>query len=561
MRIHNLILLVLLLFLNQGCLAQYVPPKVEISAEKINLKGELFYLHRVEKKQTLFSIARSYGVASEAIIKDNPSITSGLKEGQVIYIRVEGSNPSTSIPEEVLSHEKPEQIQAEHIVRWYETLPSIAKKYGVSEQEIAVFNKLQGNSIEVRQKLLIPHPGQSLPLNVVTNGAAAVTEPKLIEAKEKETESLKEEIRLKSRLYPTIKAKLLLPLQANGVTQEVSESSGTNNFIEFYQGFLLALNDIKDSNPDIKLEVEVIDTEQTDVESIISSGRLDNADILFGPVYREELESVVQYASTKGIYVVSPMDPGSGYLAKNYDRFFQVSTPVAYQQRGILSALNIMSDVTLIYEEIENGTDEIAGVTMDILNSANIRYKQFSYNILKGRSILPSIEAKLAKGIVNHVVVASNSEAFVSDVLRNLNLLKTRSNYEIKVYGTPRWRSYESVDINYYHQMNLNISMQYYLDYNRENIKEFLSKYRALFLSEPSPYAFQAYDIAAYFLVNMWDNGSAFLENASVYKREMLQSDYNFIRESEGEGFVNTAVRRVIYRSDYSTADFRGFFR
>ena len=118
MRIHNLILLVLLLFLNQGCLAQYVPPKVEISAEKINLKGELFYLHRVEKKQTLFSIARSYGVASEAIIKDNPSITSGLKEGQVIYIRVEGSNPSTSIPEEVLSHEKPEQIQAEHIVRW-----------------------------------------------------------------------------------------------------------------------------------------------------------------------------------------------------------------------------------------------------------------------------------------------------------------------------------------------------------------------------------------------------------------------------------------------------------
>src|SRR5690606_14117318 len=103
---------------------------------------------------------------------------------------------------------------------------------------------------------------------------------------------------------------------------------------------------------------------------------------------------------------------------------------------------------------------------------------------------------RLTKGAVNHVVVASNSEAFVSDVLRNLNLLKTRSNYEITVYGTPRWRSYESVDINYYHQMNLNISMQYYLDYNRENIKEFLSKYRALFLSEPSPYAFQAYDIA-----------------------------------------------------------------
>jgi LysM repeat protein len=562
MRIHNLIFFVLLLFLNQGCLAQYVPPKVEISTEKVNVKGELFYLHKVEKKQTLFSIARSYGVSSEAIIKDNPSITSGLKEGQVIYIKVAGSNPATSRQkEEVLPQEKPAQIQAEHIVRWYETLSSIAKKYGVSEQEIVESNKLQGNRIEVRQKLLIPHSGQSTPLNVIQDGIISETEKKVINSKEKEADSTPEVFPVKSYFYPKIKAKLLLPLQASRALQEESEPSVTNNFIEFYQGFLLALNDIKESNPDIKLEIEVIDTEQSSVESIISSGRLDNADILFGPVYREELESIVQYASRKGIYVVSPMDPGSGYLAKSYDRFFQVSTPVTYQQRGILSALNFMSDVTLIYEEIENGTDEIAGVTMDILNSANIRYKQVSYNILKGRSILPSIEARLTKGAVNHVVVASNSEAFVSDVLRNLNLLKTRSNYEITVYGTPRWRSYESVDINYYHQMNLNIYMQYYLDYNRENIKEFLSKYRALFLSEPSPYAFQAYDIAAYFLVNMWDNGSAFLENASVYKKEMLQSDYNFIRESDGDGFVNTAVRRVIYRSDYSTADFRGFFQ
>ena len=109
--------------------------------------------------------------------------------------------------------------------------------------------------------------------------------------------------------------------------------------------------------------------------------------------------------------------------------------------------------------------------------------------------------------------------------------------------------------------MNLNISMQYYIDYSREQTKGFLAKFRALYNSEPSPYAFQAYDIAYYFLHNTWNEGKLFLENANHFQSEMLQSDYNFVRDGKNNGYINTAVRRVIYKPDFSTSDIRGLFR
>jgi len=36
------------------------------------------------------------------------------------------------------------------------------------------------------------------------------------------------------------------------------------------------------------------------------------------------------------------------------------------------------------------------------------------------------------------------------------------------------------------------------------------------------------------------------------YKRELLQSDFNFIRRDGEKGYTNSAVREVLYKPDYS---------
>ncbi|MFA6770491.1 MAG: LysM peptidoglycan-binding domain-containing protein, partial [Bacteroidales bacterium] len=169
------------MLLAQSCFAQYVPVKIKKSTEIVNIKGTLFYLHEVEEKQTLYSIAKVYNTDIESIIKNNPSLSSGLKKGTIIYIKVEDikvedkqeeskqierEQEKTIQVEDIKIEQKPvittdtlTQFQAQHVVKWYESLSSIAKKHGVSEEEIAHANSLIKNKVETRQVLNIPFPG------------------------------------------------------------------------------------------------------------------------------------------------------------------------------------------------------------------------------------------------------------------------------------------------------------------------------------------------------------------------------------------------------------------
>lgn len=63
--------------------------QVEIKiSEKIETEnGQRFYLHTVEKGQTLFSISKIYKVPIAEINADNPFLSSGLKLGQTIKIK------------------------------------------------------------------------------------------------------------------------------------------------------------------------------------------------------------------------------------------------------------------------------------------------------------------------------------------------------------------------------------------------------------------------------------------------------------------------------------------
>ena len=180
MKIRLPVVVILFLFLAGFGYAQQTPVKVDISKEKVTIKGEIFYLHSVEKQQTLYSIAKKYGTEVETIIKDNPSLASGLKEGDRIYIRslnveyqksIQEPDKRVVTPEPSKKPEPPKQvqdssivknIQAEHIVRWYESLYSISKKYGVSEEDIIKANSLLNKRLETRMVLKIPISGISL---------------------------------------------------------------------------------------------------------------------------------------------------------------------------------------------------------------------------------------------------------------------------------------------------------------------------------------------------------------------------------------------------------------
>lgn len=102
------------------------------------------------------------------------------------------------------------------------------------------------------------------------------------------------------------------------------------------------------------------------------------------------------------------------------------------------------------------------------------------------------------------------------------------------------------------HSLNLHCSVSYYVDYDSKSVQNFLMEYRALFNTEPSRSAFQGYDLMTFF-TNLNSEYGGRWDGENNLKGKGLQSDFHLIRTARG-GFVNEAVRRIVYKSDYTVS-------
>lgn len=81
-------------------------PQYKVSTQKIVSNGKVYYLHEVEKGQTLYSIARTYKVTVDDVARENVIASYGIAPGQVLKI------PSSESPaaEPVQAKKQPETL-------------------------------------------------------------------------------------------------------------------------------------------------------------------------------------------------------------------------------------------------------------------------------------------------------------------------------------------------------------------------------------------------------------------------------------------------------------------
>jgi hypothetical protein len=189
------------------------------------------------------------------------------------------------------------------------------------------------------------------------------------------------------------------------------------------------------------------------------------------------------------------------------------------------------------------------------IDSSGLAYSPFSYSILEGRSIDKPLKDLMTETGTNRVLIASESEAFVNDVVRNLNMM-IHQKYNVVLYGASKIRSFETIEVENFHKTNMHVSLTYYIDYNDPRVKSFLLKYRALFNTEPSQFAFQGYDIARYFIGLCHKYGDRWPEKLEENEMAMLQSTFKCTKQGTG-GWVNNGVRRIVYGSGWSVEQVR----
>ena len=538
---------------------EYKATPVTISRDRVRNNGKLYYSHVVLEKQTLFSIAKAYGVSIQDIYDSNPTLkleTEGLKTYQILLIPVVENLPAaTDSGTPTVVTERTDAVPSAqsgsyitHTVKWYEDLGSIAKKYNVSREAIMRANGMTSPTVTRRQKLRIP-TGPTEPFEEEMPAVAAV-EPEPEETEEEKPKGILETIgeaiteKAEEFLYTgkkDVSAALIMPFNA--------QKSPSENNLEFYSGVLLAAYDLKSEG--INVDLSVYDAVGGNIP--VTSDKFGDFDLVIGPVSTTDLTSALRL-SPSGTPIISPLEPKAIDLARVYGNLIQAPSSAESQSEDLVEwlAQDYRNGDKIILLTEKNATLTSAASTLiSSMQSSGLPYTTLNYGVLEGRNISSSIEREASSSGATRLVVASESEAFVSDVVRNANILSLRNNRSINIvlYGLSKVRSFDTIELEYLHNTRLHVAISYYIDYDSPAVQKFLLAYRALFNAEPGPFAFQGYDTAYNFIKMCSKYGKRWPDKLDDEQMRGLQSNFMFERRG---GHINKAVRRVVYGPDFS---------
>ena len=510
---------------------EYVPTPVTVSKEKVKLNGKVYLSHVVLERQTLYGISKAYGVTEDDLYEANPSLReTGLQKNAIILIPYREPAAVQDVPQE-------EKSYTEHTVKWYEDIEDIARKYNISVKELMEYNGLKSRKLGSRQVLRIPVTHLSYasePEFILDAQPEPQPEPKIdticIVPPTPDLPIAQEETLFFSPKQDA-EFSLVLPLKAGGSVSELN--------MDFYSGALMAVKDLEAEG--LKIKMNVFDL----MAGMPNMDILTRGDFVLGPVASRDMEAVLQRVDGK-VTVVSPLDQKTATLAQTYTNFILAPTPIENQWEDLAEWVgkDRHDNDRILFVTEKGATSVSASVALrSALARRDIPYQILSYAIVEGTSIPATMEEMMVKGGENRILVASESEAFVGDVVRNIGIMMGKG-FDVVMYAPSKVRTFETIEGSDYHAARLHISSSYFVDYTNPKVDAFVKAYRALFKTEPSQFAFQGYDTTRYFIER---------STKGVRQARGLHTDFSLEFDANGNA-ANKAVRRIVYNKDFTTS-------
>jgi LysM repeat protein len=497
------------------------------------VEGKKYYLHTVEKGQTLYAIAKAYDLTVNDILVENPDALNGIKPGQVLRIPAQKPAPVT----------KPAAASKDtgffiHTVEPGQTLYSICKTYNVKEEAVLALNPEAKNGLKVGQSLKIPgkKPGQP---------AAAITRPVQNPA----------DTLFQLNRKPVYNVALMLPFQLANADAIDPDDQDKNPIppkvdaaVEFYEGALLAVDSMRRRG--MKVNLHVYDMDEGDsarVQSVLAKPEFATMDLIIGPLSPGPCYVASQWAREHHVAIVSPVSPVNRVLFKRPDAAKALpSTSTQMEQLAIYIATAHKTDNVVVVSS-GNAKEEASANTFR-MNANKLLFPSGNDSIGHSRG-MAGLQAQLRTDRTNVLIIPTNSQAFVTDLLRMLNGLTEK--YPIIVYGLSSWMGYDNLDPEYLQNLQMHFVAPYFVDYDSSTVtKRFVRSYSDAFHGDPGSFAFAGYDVTFFFLESLYLNGTNFYQKLPQTKGSGLQQDFDFFRSDAESGYENKAIR-IMQVKDY----------
>lgn len=431
---------------------------VKVSHEMQMLHGRKYYVHIVEKGQTVYSIAKAYKVeAYDAVTHVDIHF---MHPGDTVWLPARGQFSSAA--------------------------EEIARQEADAAQPVA--------PVETAATETVP---------------ATVTTPA--------TQRVAPSVR---KPASTIKVALLMPLYLKqideistskfDIEQRGKKSYRQFEFIEFYEGIMLALDELDKQG--ISVELNVVDVSENSsqaVETAFISHRVTQSDFIVALLFRESFDKAAELAQQAGVYIVNPMATRSELCATN-PYMVKIQPSVAGQVEIMLKNMKVERPDAHLYIIHSNAKAEkpmLEELKRQLDGRKDIRYTIFNW----------SQNAKLAatlKTTPNCNVVSiydqgrDNNRVFVSNLLNRLSAFK---NNPPTLYSFSDWtRDYSDIDFSQLQHLNYHTFYSSWDMTNQVHV-DFLKAFRSKFASEPtSQLAANGYDLMLYIVSSLKRRGTDF---------------------------------------------------
>ncbi len=477
--------------------------KIPKSKSKIDLEiatdmDDTYYYHEVDKKQTLYAISNIYHIGLDLIINANPHLKDQpLREGEII-----------KIPKKIA-----ENIPDQHIPDVEKNLPII--------QPMTEELKVSQDSC-VQAKVLAPCPETfSLPNRPVS---FSILLP----------------------LYTSINDTLNLFLNENK-TQNQNAPQAEKIYprsemgIEMYEGVLLALEELKNRKVETILNTFDTESDQMPISQVINQIRTNKSDFVICPNCQPGHALYTALEDTSCHFIV-PFIGNDNFNATGSFAFLVPSEK--YQAECMLDLLKTNQVDTLIFIYDSTSNENFIRLIKNILYKENKIFIKELY-IISNQDTIPDTIFNSNK--TNFVIVPSEDQAFVTDIIGKLNAFADK--FTLELYGRPKWSRFENIDIEYFFRMHTYLISFSPVDYKNEQVKKFVKSFRQTFCYEPDKYAFAGYDVMMLFNELLQYKGFYYPLCLDGFKPSSTLNNYHLVLTSRG--IENQLIHVLKFDSDF----------
>lgn len=502
--------------------------------------------HTIQAGETLYRLSVKYNVTTQAICEANPGLsTENFRSGQVIIIPVQSdSKPQKETPkieEQENTNVKMNDWKDMHKVERKETIFSISREYGITEEELIAANpELKTGKLKKGTFLFIPYGKND-------KKQESESQPTTKELTNEEVFSQNEELK---KDIKTIKAAVMLPFMS-GTSTNMDEQV---RMVEYYEGFLMAVDSLKKQGVSIDLYTYDTKGREATLNSILSKKEMKNMDIIFGPAKAQDIDVLATFADNNNIRLVVPFAPKVDEVFKN-PHIYQINTPQSYLYSEVYEHFTRkFSDSNVIFLNASNGDREkdefIKGMKTELRNNG-ISYRDFTVtdNFYEITTVMDTLRNNI------FIPTSGKSTALVKILPQLTQIRREHPNYMMNLFGYPEWQTYTNDYLASFYEIDTYFYSSFYTNNLFPAAVHFTNSYRRWYSKDMAniypKYGMLGYDTGYFFLKGLSKYGNKLEENLNSIQVTPIQTGFKFERVNNWGGFINRKVFFVHFSKDY----------